>query len=69
MDFCSAEITLRLRGKDVHVESIAHDLYAAIDTLMDKLDRQVLKYKARLQDYQHPGLKRMEEEVNPATAL
>jgi putative sigma-54 modulation protein len=54
-----AEITLRLRGKDVHVASIAQDLYAAIDTLIDKLDRQVLKYKKRTQDHQLAGIKRM----------
>lgn len=54
-----AEITLRLRGKDVHVASIAEDLYAAIDSLIDKLDRQVLKYKTRTQDHQHAGIKRL----------
>lgn len=54
-----AEITLRLRGKDVHVASIAEDLYAAIDSLIDKLDRQVLKYKTRTQDHQHAAIKRM----------
>ena len=31
-----AEINLRVRGKDLHAESIAQDLYAAIDTLIDK---------------------------------
>lgn len=56
-----AEINLRLRGKDIHVESIAEDLYAAIDTLIDKLDRQVLKYKTRIQDHQHEAIKRMPE--------
>jgi putative sigma-54 modulation protein len=56
-----AEITLRLRGKNVHVESIAQDLYAAIDMLIDKLDRQVLKYKDRIQNHQHTSLKRMPE--------
>ena len=54
-----AEINLRLRGKDLHVESFAQDLYAAIDALIDKLDRQVIKYKTRLQDHQHPGHKRL----------
>ncbi|HVL76679.1 MAG TPA: ribosome-associated translation inhibitor RaiA [Noviherbaspirillum sp.] len=54
-----AEITLRVRGKDIHAQSIAEDLYAAIDTLIDKLDRQVLKYKTRVQDHQHQALKRM----------
>lgn len=54
-----AEINLRLRGKDIHVESIAEDLYAAIDILIDKLDRQVIKYKTRIQDHQHEAIKRM----------
>lgn len=54
-----AEINLRVRGKDIHAESIAEDLYAAIDTLIDKLDRQVLKYKTRVQDHQHQAIKRM----------
>jgi putative sigma-54 modulation protein len=54
-----AEINLRVRGKDIHVESIAEDLYAAIDTLIDKLDRQVLKHKTRIQDHQHEAPKRM----------
>lgn len=59
-----AEINLRLRGKDLHVESIAHDLYAAIDALIDKLDRQVLKYKSRIQDHQHSTIKRMPDTVS-----
>ena len=58
-----AEINLRLRGKDIHVESIAQDLYAAIDVLIDKLDRQVLKYKTKLQDHHHTAHKRMAEEA------
>lgn len=58
-----AEINMRLRGKDVHVESIAQDLYAAIDTLIDKLDRQVLKYKTKIQNHQHTALKRMPEAI------
>jgi putative sigma-54 modulation protein len=56
-----AEINLHLRGKNLHVESIAHDLYAAIDALIDKLDRQVIKYKSKLQDHQHEALKRIPE--------
>lgn len=56
-----AEINLRLRGKDLHVESIAQDLYAAIDTLIDKLDRQVIKYKTKLQDHQHAAIKHLPE--------
>ena len=54
-----AEINLHLRGKDLHCEATDADLYAAIDLLIDKLDRQVLKYKTRTQDHQHAGFKRL----------
>jgi putative sigma-54 modulation protein len=40
-----AEVTLHVRGKELHCESEEQDLYAAIDLLVDKLDRQVLRYK------------------------
>ncbi|MGQ0545379.1 MAG: ribosome hibernation-promoting factor, HPF/YfiA family [Betaproteobacteria bacterium] len=40
-----AEATLHVRGKELHCESAQDDLYAAIDLLADKLDRQVLRYK------------------------
>jgi len=63
-----AEVTLRMPGKDVHVESIAHDLYAAIDTLVDKLDRQVIKYKTRIQDHQHDAIKHRQESVTGEAA-
>ena len=43
-----AEVTLHVRGKDLHCESEEGDLYAAIDLLADKLDRQILKYKDKL---------------------
>jgi putative sigma-54 modulation protein len=43
-----AEVTLHVRGKDLHCESEESDLYAAIDLLADKLDRQVLRYKDKL---------------------
>lgn len=52
-----AEINLHMRGKDLHVESEAQDMYAAIDLLMDKLDRQVLKHKSKIQDHQHAGIR------------
>jgi putative sigma-54 modulation protein len=40
-------VTLHVRGKDIHCECEDADLYAAIDLLVDKLDRQVLKYKGK----------------------
>jgi putative sigma-54 modulation protein len=55
-----AEITLRLRGNNIHVESVEADMYAAIDTLVDKLDRQVLRHKDRVKGHQSETLKRQQ---------
>lgn len=49
-----AEVTVHVPGKDIFVESSEDDLYAAIDSMFDKLDRQVLKHKQKLQDH-HRG--------------
>lgn len=51
-----AEVTVHLPGKDIFVEETGEDLYAAVDSLVDKLDRQVQKYKQKLQDH-HRGEK------------
>jgi putative sigma-54 modulation protein len=52
-----AEITLRVSGNSLHAEAIEPDLYAAIDMLMDKLDRQVLRHKDKVKDHAHAPLK------------
>ena len=49
-----AEATLNLSGRSLHAESVAEDMYAAIDLLADKLDRQVLKHKEKVTDH-HRG--------------
>lgn len=55
-----AEVTLHTKGKDIFCESSHEDLYAAIDQLMDKLDRQVVRHKDRVQDHHHTSPKRTE---------
>ena len=55
-----AEVTVHVKGKDLFAECTSDDLYAAIDQLMDKLDRQVVRYKDRLQDHHHPPAKRQD---------
>jgi putative sigma-54 modulation protein len=42
------EATVHVRGKDLHAESTEPDMYAAIDILADKLDRQIVKHKEKL---------------------
>ncbi len=46
---------LHTRGKDIHVEAIEPDMYAAIDALADKLDRQVVKHKEKRSTNRHDG--------------
>lgn len=49
-----AEATLTPRGKALHAEAEASDMYAAIDLLVDKLDRMVVREKERMTDH-HRG--------------
>ena len=52
-----AEASCHVAGKDLFVESSEPDLYAAIDAMADKLDRQIIKYKDRLHAHPHDALK------------
>ena len=49
------EANVHVRGKDLHAESIEPDMYAAIDALVDKLDRMVLKAKEKRVENRHEG--------------
>jgi putative sigma-54 modulation protein len=51
-----AEVTLHVRGKDIYAEAEDADLYAAIDSLIDKLDRQVIKHKQKTQDHHRDSI-------------
>jgi putative sigma-54 modulation protein len=55
-----AEVTLHVKGKDIFVEHSNEDLYAAIDQLMDKLDRQVCRHKDKVQNHHHAAAKRLD---------
>jgi putative sigma-54 modulation protein len=47
-----AEATIHCGGnKIIHADAQAADMYAAIDTLADKLDRQVKKHKEKVTDH------------------
>jgi putative sigma-54 modulation protein len=54
------EANVHLSGKDIHVKSSEEDMYAAIDSLIDKLDRQVIRHKERFHVGQRSqGIKRI----------
>ena len=46
-----AEATLNVSGNTLHAHSVEADMYAAIDSLTDKLDRQVRKHKEKITDH------------------
>jgi len=47
-----AEATLHCAAtKTIHADAQAGDMYAAIDALADKLDRQVTKHKEKIKDH------------------
>ena len=48
-----AEATVHISGAEVFADANCEDMYAAIDKLTDKLDRQILKHKEKVQDRHH----------------
>jgi len=46
-----AEATLHVSGSNLHAEDVQEDMYAAIDGLVDKLDRQGKKHKEKMKSH------------------
>ena len=46
-----AESTVHLSGTEIHARAENNDMYASIDALIDKLDRQILKYKGNISSH------------------
>ena len=46
-----AEASVRVNGGKIYADSTEEDMYAAIDGLVDKLDRRVRKHKEKLVDH------------------
>ena len=46
-----AEATVHMSGGTVHADAIDSDMYAAVDALVDKLSRQVIKHKEKVTDH------------------
>ncbi|MFZ5757871.1 MAG: ribosome hibernation-promoting factor, HPF/YfiA family [Pseudomonadota bacterium] len=46
-----AEATIRFSGGEIFADCTEGDMYAAIDLLIDKLDRQILRHKEKLKDH------------------
>jgi len=46
-----AEATIHVSGATLFAESVDENMYAAIDSMTDKLDRQVRKHKEKVTDH------------------
>ena len=47
----TAEATIHISGGKLFADSTNEDMYAAIDSLTDKLDRQIKRHKEKLTDH------------------
>ena len=61
------EATVRVRGRDIFCESTEEDMYAAIDALIDKLDRTIIKHKEKNLAHRHDDVP-MKQQVLPEEA-
>ena len=52
------EANVHVRGRDIFCESIDENMYAAIDNLVDKLDRQIIKHKEKVIEHRQNGAAR-----------
>ena len=46
-----AEATMHISGGDIFADAVEENMYAAIDALVDKLDRQLKKHKEKITDH------------------
>ena len=63
-----AEAIMRVSGKEMFVQALEDDMYKAINEMADKLDRQVRKYKTKLESKKTQGAGRdgRYEDLTPA---
>ena len=60
------EVTIFLNGKIIRSEQASEDMYASIDLVVDKLDRQIQKYKTKVyRSYQHKSRPEPNLEIEP----
>ena len=58
-----AEATVHVSGGKLYAEAAEEDMYAAIDAMSDKLDRQIKRHKEKITDHHRAtgGLKALDE--------
>ncbi len=61
-----AEVTLRVRDLTIRAEESTEDLYSSIDLVVEKLERQILRYKERIAAHVTRAATREERGVSAA---
>ena len=46
-----AEAKVSLSGGSLFADAVEDDMYAAVDSLVDKLDRQIIRHKEKITDH------------------
>ncbi len=46
-----AEATVHIAGGNIYADAEDENMYAAIDSMVDKLDRQILRHKSKIRDH------------------
>lgn len=59
-----ADIVMQVNNMKIRSSASTNDLYVSIDQAVDKLERQLVKYKQKLQDHQAKGVKTIDMIVN-----
>jgi putative sigma-54 modulation protein len=62
------EANIHVSGKEIHAACEGENLYAAIDELADRLDRQVVRHKEKLQVHRDAGYERKRADVSELEA-
>lgn len=62
-----AEVTLRVRDLTIRAEESTEDLYSSIDLVVEKLERQILRYKERIAAHATRGASREERDASAAS--
>jgi len=59
-----AEGTILVKGNKIFAQAENEDMYAAIDALADKLDRQIIKHKEKIKKHPRGRIDKAEREEN-----
>jgi len=61
----TAEATVHITGGKLYADSTEENMYAAIDNLTDKLDRQIKKHKEKLTDHHRSEGAEKKHQIEP----